>query len=160
MLLAEDRRQMLIRDARLEDLEGLLHLLGEDVIREAAEDLGDRTPYLAALKEILDADHSTVLVGERDGRPVATAQVTWQRRLMYGGGLVCQIESVRVLSSLRNRGLGAELIDWIVAEARRRGCARIELTSNANRVAARRFYERLGFTPSHIGFKLYLGGEA
>jgi GNAT superfamily N-acetyltransferase len=64
------------------------------------------------------------------------------------------------LASLRNRGLGAQLIDWIVAEARRRGCARVELTSNAQRVDARRFYERLGFTGSHVGFKLYLGGAS
>jgi GNAT superfamily N-acetyltransferase len=160
MLIAEDRRQMLIRDARLDDLEGLLHLLGEDAIREVREDLGDRTPYLAALEEILGAEHSTVLVGEQDGRPVATAQVTWQRRLMYGGGLVCQIESMRVLSALRGRGLGAELIEWIVEDARHRRCARVELTSNAQRVDARRFYERLGFTASHVGFKLYLGGAS
>jgi GNAT superfamily N-acetyltransferase len=160
MLIAEDRRQMLIRDARPDDLEGLLHLLDEDVIREAPEQPADPSPYRAALDEILGAEHSTVLVGEQDGRPVATAQVTWQRRLMYGGGLVCQIESVRVLASLRNRGLGAQLIDWIVAEARRRGCARVELTSNAQRVDARRFYERLGFTGSHVGFKLYLGGAS
>ena len=85
-----------------------------------------------------------MLVGELDGRPVATAQVTWQRRMMYGAGLVCQIESVRVLSHLRGQGLGRELIEWIIADARQRGCARVELTSNANRVGARRFYEGLG----------------
>ena len=45
---------------------------------------------------------------------------------------------------------------WIIDDARRRDCARIELTSNAKRVDARRFYERLGFTASHVGMKLYL----
>jgi hypothetical protein len=29
----------------------------------------------------------------------------------------------------------------------------IQLTSNAGRTRARAFYERIGFTPSHIGFK-------
>ena len=150
---------MLIRDARLGDLEALLQLLAVDTIREVDEDLSDLTPYTAALEEILASDHSTVLVGELDGRLVATAQVTWLRRMMYGGGLVCQIESVRVSPELRSGGLGGRLVGWILDDARARGCARVELTSNARRVDARRFYERLGFTASHVGMKLYLGGS-
>jgi GNAT superfamily N-acetyltransferase len=146
-----------IRDARPEDLREVIRLLDEDAIREVAEDYSDLEPYAQAMAEILAADHSTVLVGELDGAVVATAQVTWQRRMMYGAGLVCQIESVRVASPLRGRGLGTELIEWIVADARARGCARVELTSNAQRVDARRFYEQLGFRSSHIGMKLYLG---
>jgi GNAT superfamily N-acetyltransferase len=148
---------MFIRDARPDDLGPILALLKEDAIRERAEDYSDLTPYARALTEIVGSDHSTVLVGEIDGEVVATAQVTWQRRLMYGAGLVCQIESVRVASGRRGHGHGAALINWIIADADLRGCARVELTSNAHRHHARRFYERLGFTPSHIGMKLYLG---
>jgi hypothetical protein len=32
----------------------------------------------------------------------------------------------------------------------------VQLTSNASRADARRFYERLGFVASHTGFKLPL----
>jgi len=148
---------MQIRVACPDDLEAVIALLDEDAIREVTEDYTDLTPYAEALAEIVAADHSTVLVGEVDGQVVATAQVTWLRRMMYGAGLVCQIESVRVASVRRGEGLGAELIGWIVDDARRRGCARIELTSNAQRVDARRFYERLGFRATHVGMKLYLG---
>ena len=63
---------------------------------------------------------------------------------------------MRVSSQRRNDGLGGELMRWIIDDARRRGCARIELTSNARRVDAHRFYERLGFVSSHVGMKLYL----
>jgi GNAT superfamily N-acetyltransferase len=147
---------MLIRDARPDDLDVLLRMLDEDAIREVTEDLSDLRSYAAALDEILAAPHSTVLVGELDGEIVATAQVTWQRRLMYGAGVVCQVESVRVSSSRRGQGLGAELMRWIIDDAERRTCARIELTSNAKRVDARRFYERLGFKASHVGMKMYL----
>ena len=148
---------MLIRDARPDDLVALLSLLQEDSIREVSEDLSDLTPYAAALAEIVGAPHSTMLVGEIEGELVATAQVTWQRRMMYGAGLVCQVESVRVAAARRSEGLGGELMRWIIDDARRRGCARMELTSNAQRSDARRFYERLGFRPTHVGFKLYLG---
>jgi GNAT superfamily N-acetyltransferase len=155
--MTEPTGGLLVRDARLEDLEDVLRLLNEDAIREVSEDYSDLAPYRAAMAEILAAPHATVLVGELDSEIVATAQVTWQRRMMYGAGLVCQIESVRVDSRRRGEAIGTQLIAWIVDDARRRGCARAELTSNAERVDARRFYERLGFKASHIGMKLYLG---
>jgi GNAT superfamily N-acetyltransferase len=148
---------LVLRDARPEDLEPLLSLLDEDAIREVAEDHSDLTPYAEALREIVGSPDSTILVGLLDDLIVATAQVSWRRRMMYGGGLVCQIESVRVASRLRGRGLGGVLIRWVIDDARARGCRRVELTSNAQRIDARRFYERLGFKASHIGMKLYLG---
>ena len=154
------REPMAIREARPEDLEAVIALLDEDAIREVTEDYSDLTPYADALAEIVGSKHSTVLVGELDGTVVATAQVAWLRRMMYGASLVCQIESVRVASRLRGRGLGGQLVGWVIDDARRRGCARVELTSNAKRIGARRFYEGLGFTPSHIGMKLYLAESA
>jgi len=151
---------MIVRHARPADLKALLALLDEDSIRAVAEHYSDLSPYAAALEEILASDHATVLVGELEGELIATAQVTWLRRLMYGGGLVCQIESVRVSSRLRDQGLGRQLMEWVIADARSRGCARAELTSNAARVNAKRFYERLGFISSHVGMKLYLQESA
>lgn len=147
-----------VRAAGPDDLAHVLALLDEDAIREVAEDRTDLGPYAAALAEIAASGHAAVLVGELGGAIVATAQVSWLRRLMYRGSLVCQVESVRVASASRGHGIGTALMRWIVDDARARGCARVELTSNAARVEARRFYERLGFLPTHVGFKLYLGG--
>jgi len=118
--------------------------------------LSDASGELRPDGSVLFTRNVMTLIGELEGEVVATAQVTWQRRLMYGAGLVCQVESVRVASRRRSAGLGAELMRWIIDDARRRDCARIELTSNAKRIDARRFYERLGFTASHVGMKLYL----
>ena len=48
-------------------------------------------------------------------------------------------------------------IDAEVADhARERGARMVQLTSDARRADAHRFYERLGFEPSHVGFKLLL----
>ena len=101
-----------------------------------------------------------MLVGEVDGVIVSTCQVAWLRRLIYDGVLVCNVESVRVSAERRGEGLGAELMAYVCAEARRRRCARVELTTNRRRDRARRFYERLGFVPSHVGMKLYLRESA
>ena len=66
------------------------------------------------------------------------------------------IEAVHVAESERNRGIGATMMRTAIEEARRRGCTRVQLTSNKQRKDAHRFYERLGFVASHEGFKLWL----
>ena len=66
------------------------------------------------------------------------------------------VEGVRVASSERGSGLGTRLIEWAVEESRRLGCGLVQLTSDATRLDAHRFYERLGFEKSHVGFKKVL----
>ncbi len=151
---------MLVRAARSEDLEAVVALLREDVIREVDESQEPAASYRAAFEEIRADAHQDLLVGEADGQVVATAQVTWVRHLTYVGGLMCQLESVRVRSDRRGEGLGRQLVAHVVDLARERGAARVELTTNARRERAQAFYRSLGFTASHVGMKLYLGPPA
>jgi GNAT superfamily N-acetyltransferase len=150
---------VLVREARPDDLGAVVGLQREDVIREVTEDDVPVAAYRAAFDEITADAHQLLLVGELDGEVVATAQVTWVRRLTYVGGEMGVVESVRVRSDLRGRRLGEQLMRHVLDLARQRGAVRVELTTNAQRDAARRFYERLGFTASHVGMKYYLGGE-
>ncbi|MGE5049047.1 MAG: GNAT family N-acetyltransferase, partial [Deltaproteobacteria bacterium] len=90
------------------------------------------------------------------GRLAGTFMLTFIRHLLRRGGLVAQIEAVRIDARLRGRGHGAEMMRWIIDESRRRGCTRIQLTTNKSRKAAHRFYARLGFVASHEGMKLDL----
>ena len=151
---------MIIRDARPEDLEAVVALLHEDVIREVDESQVPASSYAAAYDEICADAHQDLLVGELDGEVVATAQLTWVRHLTYVGGLMCVVESVRVRSDLRGRGLGHELMQHVLDLARSRGAARVELTTNAQRTRAQEFYRGLGFVASHVGMKYYLGGKS
>ncbi len=150
---------MIVREARPADLDDVVALQREDVIREVREDDVPVSAYRAAFDEITSDAHQALLVGELDGQVVATAQVTWVRRLTYVGGEMGVVESVRVRSDLRGQGYGERLMRHVLDLARSRGAVRVELTTNAQRDAARRFYERLGFVASHIGMKYYLGGE-
>ena len=61
------------------------------------------------------------------------------------------IEDVRVASHCRSRGIGEQMVQWAVAEARAQGCRLVELLTHHTRVDAQRFYERLGFARSHVG---------
>jgi GNAT superfamily N-acetyltransferase len=155
---------VIVRDAVSADLDTIVALQREDVIREVRENDVPVAAYRAAFEEISGDHHQQLLVGELEAEVVATAQVTWIRRLTYVGGETGVVESVRVRSDLRGRGLGEVLMRHVVDLARDRGAVRVELTTNAQRDAARRFYERLGFVASHVGMKLYLGpgsgGEA
>jgi GNAT superfamily N-acetyltransferase len=150
---------VIVREAVAADLDAVVALQREDVIREVREDEVPVSAYLTAFEEITADAHQQLLVGELDGRVVATAQVTWVRRLTYVGGEMGIVESVRVRSDLRGRGYGERLMRHVVDLARGRGAVRVELTTNARRESARRFYERLGFVASHVGMKLYLGEE-
>ena len=58
-------------------------------------------------------------------------------------------------SDRRGSGLGA-VFKWAIDQAREQGCRLVQLTTNASRTDAQRFYERLGFDASHIGMKLTL----
>ena len=145
-----------IRPATPDDLEAILGLTAEDSMHYYDEPAGITDNQRAAIEEITADPQQDLLVGELDGVVVCSAQVTWMRMLAADGGLYCQVEAVRTSAALRGQGIGATLMAYIEDEARRRGAARIQLTSNRERVRAHQFYERLGFVASHVGMKKYL----
>ncbi|OWO94763.1 GNAT family N-acetyltransferase [Rhizobium esperanzae] len=57
---------------------------------------------------------------------------------------------------MRGQGIGAGMMEFAISEAKGRGVRLVQLTSNSLRKDAHRFYERLGFKPSHLGFKMAL----
>ncbi|QGG42901.1 GNAT family N-acetyltransferase [Aeromicrobium yanjiei] len=144
---------LLVRAAVEDDLAVILGLTAEDSMHYFDEPAGVSTRQRAAFAEIIADAHQDLLVGEIDGTVVCTAQVTWMRMLSADGGLYCQVEAVRTAAASRGRGIGGELMAWIEADARRRGAARLQLTSNRQRTRAHAFYGRLGYVASHVGMK-------
>jgi len=147
---------MNVRRATEVDLPAILRLLFDDRAAPSNE-LGPEAPcYAEAFREMQASHESATYVAEAEGRLVGTFMLTFIRHLMRQGRLVAQIEAVRIDPLLRNRGYGAEMMRWAIEEARRRGCSRVQLTSNKSRKDAHRFYARLGFRASHEGMKLEL----
>ncbi|NEE07195.1 GNAT family N-acetyltransferase, partial [Streptomyces sp. SID7499] len=97
-----------------------------------------------------------VVVAVREDRVVGTLQLTIVPGLSRRGATRSIIEGVRIHGDERGSGLGTQLIQWAVDESRRQKCQLVQLTSDVTREDAHRFYERLGFTASHVGFKLAL----
>ncbi|GAB3247956.1 hypothetical protein GCM10027562_06150 [Arthrobacter pigmenti] len=87
---------------------------------------------------------------------VGTMQLTFLPGLSRRGSLRVQIEAVRASGPYRGSGLGTAMITWAIAEARRRECSLLQLTTDKTRTDAHRFYAKLGFVASHEGMKLAL----
>ena len=64
-----------------------------------------------------------------------------------------QIEAVRLAPDARGGGLGTALFDWAHEYGRQHGAAIAQLTSDKSRTDAHRFYDKVGYTASHEGFK-------
>ena len=146
------------RDATLADLPAIVMLLAEDTLGEKREDpsLPLDPAYERAFRTITTNPDQRQIVAEQDSVVIATMQLTFIPGIAFRGAWRGQIEAVRVANALRGQGIGGTMIDWAVQQCRERGCRMVQLTSDKSRGAAHRFYERLGWTRSHEGFKIKL----
>ncbi|WP_336646652.1 GNAT family N-acetyltransferase [Microbacterium sp. USHLN186] len=146
-----------LRRASRADADGIIALLADDPISASRGDQAsdaDRPAYLAALEDIIADDSNDLLVVELDGAIVGTLQLTSIPGMARRGARRLLVEAVRVRADLRSSGIGSAMMRWVSgAAAPALGAAMIQLTSDAARTDAHRFYERLGYTGSHVGFK-------
>jgi GNAT superfamily N-acetyltransferase len=149
---------LLIRTAREDDLSAVIALFAADPLGGHGDtvDPGAFPQYLAAFRAIEVSSNQTLYVAERDGEVVGTFQIMITTTLTGRGSSSMIIEAVQTREDMRGQGIGARMIEYCIAEARRRDIRLVQLTSNASRKDAHRFYERLGFKPSHLGFKMAL----
>jgi ribosomal protein S18 acetylase RimI-like enzyme len=145
-----------VRRATADDLPAILTMLADDQLGATRESLDDLTPYRRAFEEI-DADsNQRLVVAERNGQVIGTLQLTLIPGLSRRGSRRGLVEAVRVHADARGLGLGGTLMRWAIDESRSNGCSLVQLTSDKSRTDAHRFYERLGFTATHEGYKLKL----
>ncbi|MDF3607215.1 GNAT family N-acetyltransferase [Paracoccus sp. DMF-8] len=151
--------ELTFRKAVLGDLSQIVAMLADDELGRSREVVGDpiSDDYVSAFNKI-DSDPNQILAvvaGER-GALLGTLQITFLHHLSRRGSSRAQIEGVRISSAARGRGLGSMMIQYAIDEARGRGCRIVQLMSDVRRPDAHHFYEKLGFKPSHLGFKLNL----
>ncbi|MFB7129755.1 GNAT family N-acetyltransferase [Kitasatospora sp. NPDC056273] len=145
-----------IRRATADDLPAIVAMLADDPLGATRESPDDLTPYRTAFARIDGDPHQHLIVADRASRTVGTLQLTVVPGLSRAGATRTIIEGVRIHADERGSGLGTELIRWAVDRSRELGADLVQLTSDATRTDAHRFYERLGFVASHVGFKLKL----
>jgi GNAT superfamily N-acetyltransferase len=150
-----------IRLASQADLPEVVRLLADDDLGRQRERYELPLPecYDAAFNQINGSSFFELIVAEMNDRIIGTLQLIFIPSISFQGGLRAQVESVRVDEALRNQGIGSELMKWAMDRARQRGAHILQLTTHQSRKDAHRFYERLGFSGSHLGMKISLKGK-
>ncbi len=146
------------RRACVADVPAIVAMLADDAIGSGREEAGaaHHARYADAFAAIDRDANQFLAVVEQAGRIVGCLQLTFIPGLSRFGTWRGQIEGVRIASSHRGEGLGERMFAWAIETCRERGCALVQLTTDKRRPDAIRFYERLGFQPTHEGMKLEL----
>lgn len=157
--MAEDiRAQIVIRQARREDIPATVRLLANDPLGQTRERYQDPLPdaYFQAFEAVSADANQFLAVMEYEGKIIGTLQLTFIPGLSRLGSWRAQVEAVRIDDEFRGQSLGEHLMQWAIAKAKEQGCSMMQLTTDKSRREAHRFYERLGFVASHEGMKLKL----
>jgi N-acetylglutamate synthase-like GNAT family acetyltransferase len=145
-----------IRRARRDDVGAIVGMLADDALGRARERIEDPLPasYVDAFDRVDRDPNLALVVAEEQGRVVGCLQLCILPGLSSQGASRALIEDVRVASDRRSRGIGEQLVQWAIGEARAKNCKLVELLTHYTRADAQRFYERLGFQRSHVGMTI------
>lgn len=99
-------------------------------------------PTHAELQALIDDPNTALFVATVNGRIVGSLALVVMR---LPTGVKAQIEDVVVDEGARGHGVGEALVRAALGRAAEQGAAFVDLTSNPQRAAANRLYQRLGF---------------
>lgn len=152
-------QEVTFREAMVGDLPQIVRLLADDPLGAARETPGGQDvpeAYFTAFTAIEKDAGNFLIVADIDGEVAGTLQLTYIPGLTHTGGERAQIEGVRVAAEHRGTGVGQALITWAIERARARGCRVVQLTTDRQHPEAIRFYQKIGFRPSHMGMRYHL----
>ncbi len=146
-----------IRRARRDDIAAIVAMLADDALGSARERIEQPLPpsYFQAFERVeRDPNIQLVVAEDGEGTVVGCLQLCILPGISSQGASRGLLEDVRVAGDRRSRGIGEQLVQWAVREARANGCKLVELLTHQSRVDAQRFYQRLGFARSHVGMTI------
>lgn len=140
---------LVLRTARAADAPALQSLY--------AQLIPDRHPALVDIEACIEAMNGSdqavrVIVGELDGRVIATCQHIVYPNPIRMPQTKAMIDSVVVDEAWRGRHIGTRLMRWSMEELKRRGCAHVIIAAAYKRTVAHELYKRLGFAQTGLSF--------
>lgn len=107
----------------------------------------DPTPGPVLLAErigrLLGSDETVIMLGGPGPDGLAVLRF---RPSFWSAGLECYLAELYVVPARRGQGLGRQLMECVLDQARQLGADYMDLGTSADDVAARALYESLGFT--------------
>lgn len=111
--------------------------------REFDEPTPEPSALAERMRQLLDGGDTLVVLGG-DG-PDGLAVLRF-RAAIWSAGMESYLAELYVAPALRGHGLGRELMETALREARNRGADTMDIGVDEPDLAARRLYESLGFT--------------
>lgn len=124
-----------------------------DVMKQLRPHL-DRDEYVAMVRAMQASDGFRLVALIDDGVVRAVAGYRYMR-MLYCGRLL-YVDDLVVDERVRSQGYGSRILDWLKDEARREGCAELQLISRVIREQAHRFYFREGLGIECFHFRIRL----
>ena len=131
------------------DIPELVELLKSLFEQEAEFEPNSETQSKALSKIILDPKIGIILIAKDDDKILGMVNLLFTESTALGSK-VALLEDMIVLSSSRGRGIGSQLIDYAISEAKKVGCKRITLLTDIENTKAQSFYQKKGFVKSKM----------
>ena len=131
------------------DIPELVELLNSLFEQEAEFEPNSETQSKALSKIILDSKIGIILIAKGDDKILGMVNLLFTESTALGSK-VALLEDMFVLSSSRGRGIGSQLIDYAISEAKKAGCKRITLLTDIENTKAQSFYQKKGFVKSKM----------
>ena len=131
------------------DISELVELLSSLFEQEAEFEPNSETQSKALSKIILDPKIGIILIAKDDDKILGMVNLLFTESTALGSK-VALLEDMVILSSSRGRGIGSQLIDYAISEAKKVGCKRITLLTDIENTKAQSFYQKKGFVKSKM----------
>ena len=134
-------------EATSADLPELVQLLGI-LFDQEAEFTANAAKQEAALKMILADPRLGRIYVARDGKKVVAMSSLLFTVSTAEGGKAALFEDLVVRPEYRNQGIGANLLEYVIGQAREQGVLRLTLLTDMQNEQAQVLYRKLGFVGS------------
>lgn len=150
------------RRAEACDLAEIISLLIDDTFGKNRETIApnEQFSYQKAFEKIATDPNQYLMVVEVDDAIIGTCHLTLMPSLTFQGSTRLNIEAVRISAPYRGLGVGTWMIRAAIDYGKLHGATLIQLATHKEREDAYRFYNALGFEPSHVGMKYFLQHDA
>jgi GNAT superfamily N-acetyltransferase len=146
-----------IREAEEDDLPDVLALYGQPALDDGKVLQPEEAAAIFA--QFARYPHYKLYVATWDSRIVGTYALLVMHNLGHLGAPSAIAEDVVVDATCQGQGIGAAMMRHAMAQARKARCYKLALSSNAMRVRAHEFYEKLGFERHGFSFVVALDGR-
>ena len=143
-----------IRLARVDDLKAILGLLAQPDYDDG--DVLTLAEAEAVFERMTRYPSYRLYVAEVAGQVVGSYALLIMDNLGHRATPSAIVEQVVVAAGRQSEGIGALMMRQAMADAAKAGAYKLVLSSNAKRVRAHAFYERLGFERHGISFHVVL----